>query len=141
MNNFPESKFTQTFNPKDYESTTEEGEGEEEQFLVNRYWKFPLSPDSKDYESNIDEGEDEKFPLNRNSKFPLSLNLKDYETTIYEGEDEEFPANDNLTMNRESYFRLVLILRIMRAAIMKGRMKSFLQMIILEAQMWIMHFL
>lgn len=59
---FRNSKFTHTPNPRDSESTTNEGEDEE--FLLNRNSEFPPSPNPKDYETTIDEGEDEEFTAN-----------------------------------------------------------------------------
>ena len=52
-----EPKFPLSSNPKDYESTANEGQDEE--FPLNRELNFPVTPNPKDYESTTDEGGDE----------------------------------------------------------------------------------
>ena len=51
-----ESRHSLIPNPKDYESISEEGEGQDEEIIVNTNSKLPLTPNPKDYESTTKEG-------------------------------------------------------------------------------------
>ena len=42
-----------------------------------------------DYESNTENAHEEEYPINIESNFPLSPNSKDYDSSTKEGEDEE----------------------------------------------------